>query len=1564
VWSLLFILTSQGAELTVGLSAQYDSLAEAVGDAASGDIITVIDNEVLNIDSITVNNKILTIQGEDLAAAETLVLVGAGPMFVLENEATLTLQDFEIELGGLGRLATVDNATLGLNRVNVFDPSNPGANTEDGNAIDADSAQLEIVDSTFVYDSGVPGAVVNGGFIAMADSTLVSSGSDFVGGLAAARGGAIYGMQSSIFLEDMLFSNNQANDGGAVYLDGGISNQDETTLNANTIAFDGNSAASGVAQVRAIHLDSVDISDSWFHGDSTGIGSMALTAAIVDLTGLRIDDGVGAVEVRDALNVRVSAVIWCDHITPALSLSSVDAGLVTNSSSMLPIDDGNSGVPQFLVASDVGNTAGDTFHVQYNTIVGDDFTIVGSIGDGVGDLDVHDNVFAQFTDLTAAGTLLEVDPGSGLTITVQANLGIGIGPDIGWIGAGIFGSGNAMVVDSDDWYTDMGECGTANLAPRPGSVAFAMDVDSMTPDRDRFKGFLGGWDANLFWEDGDEDGWPLMDPTGNCDDVSCRWDCNDDTEQIHPFGDECLGDADTDNNCDGVLEQGGYIDEDGDGFGAGSIVACGISDTHLGGDCNDGTSGGFLHPFADEICNGLDDDCNDVVDDNPAEWIDYYRDGDDDGLPASGVSVPACAPPTDLYMVSTIAWDCNDEDETVGAPDAWLVDDDGDNHYDEDEVYACSGFEDPAWTAADDVPGDHEWDCDDDDELRYPSNDEECDQVDGNCNFDTADTGLLYYEDVDGDGLGAPSDGQGRFCKPPDDLVAASDGEDCDDDDTGVGIASEEVCDGIDNDCDGDIDEGVSSATWGPDSDDDGYADHEQGEDFCDLDLVPQDWVDQFGDCDDTEADVHPGADEACNTVDDDCDGEIDEGDDVDGDDFISDGDCLGVGDDCDDSDAEVHIEAVEICDGIDNNCDGDTDEGLTYPRYEDGDEDGFGFAAIDVCDPTEGVDNASDCDDGNDEINPNAVEVCNSGIDEDCDGLLASCGTGLDEDGDTYCDGEDCKNPADLAGDCDDDNIAINPGAAEQCNGLDDDCDEVVDDGFDKDGDSFFAPCGDDCDDGNALVNPDGFEICNGLDDDCTQGADDGLSEDGDGDGAFTGCAGTDCDDNDPDVGPDEVEVPLNGVDDNCNDEIDEVSTAADEDEDGYCAVGPCLFGALPGDCDDSDPAVNPGAPELPNDGIDNNCDGTKDESADYDGDGFFSDVDDCNDGDPDVNPSAEEQCNGLDDNCDGYVPADERDLDLDGMFECEGDCLPLDGSVRTGFAETCGDGKDNNCNGIVDEDADADDDGYTTCEGDCNDDDIDIHPGVAESCNLIDDNCDAVVDEGFDLDHDGYRICGPCGATNCDCDDFNSFVGPHMPEVCGNGVDDDCNGGIDDDVDADGDGASTCRGDCNDGDPLVNPGQYEFCDGVDNNCDGVVDDGFDEDGDSQSSCAGDCDDDDVYVYWGAPETCDDRDEDCDQLVDEDFSDADGDGFLGCGLDGPDCDDDDASIHPLAFEVCPDGHDNDCNGNVDDCSDTGLPSDDFGVRWIAPTPRCATGGQLSGWFILLLAASQLRRRA
>jgi hypothetical protein len=133
-------------------------------------------------------------------------------------------------------------------------------------------------------------------------------------------------------------------------------------------------------------------------------------------------------------------------------------------------------------------------------------------------------------------------------------------------------------------------------------------------------------------------------------------------------------------------------------------------------------------------------------------------------------------------------------------------------------------------------------------------------------------------------------------------------------------------------------------------------------------------WAD--GDCDDDNADVHPGADENCDDgIDNNCDGVVDEEDErclVD-----NDGDGVPSAKDCNDDDATIYPGAEEVCDGVDNDCSGIVDDTLTDDCVPAIDADGDGWLSTE------------DCDDSSAEIHPGAGEDCEDLVDNDCDGLV-----------------------------------------------------------------------------------------------------------------------------------------------------------------------------------------------------------------------------------------------------------------------------------------------------------------------------------------------------------------------------------------------------------------------------------------------------------------------------------------------------------------------------------------------------------------------------------------------
>ena len=524
-------------------------------------------------------------------------------------------------------------------------------------------------------------------------------------------------------------------------------------------------------------------------------------------------------------------------------------------------------------------------------------------------------------------------------------------------------------------------------------------------------------------------------------------------------------------------------------------------------------------------------------------------------------------------------------------------------------------------------------------------------------------------------------------------------------------------------------------------------------------------------------------------------------------------GRCSGDQYDCNDLDAGVYPGAPEICgDDIDQNCDGimpDCDQ-------DDRDRDGYRDAAL----------GGLDCDDNRPDVYPGSPDRCGDGVDQDCDGRDLPCDMIEDRDFDRWPAGADCS----------DNDANVFPGAEELCNGRDDDCDGRVDEGNPQkenlNDSGERGACGASCANGQACVCREGPWIC-------TSRLLDGAAEDAS--GAAVRCFGR---------GRNQAGIELcNGIDDNCDGQIDEGSEACYEGDiselsapQGLCIEGRtrCAVTALNRvlDCVDNDDC--PGGYAC----LMNTCSTPADPV--------------CED---QIGPVVE-VCNGQNEDCDARI-------DEDYTAEV---CGTDQGQCETGMS-ACQNG------GVV-------------CVGN--------RGPSPERCDELDHDCDGNPRNGFrnfgrdcqvgrgECRRNGRNICNNRGdGVRC-----NAVAGAPNNEVC-DGNDNDCDGQTDEDL-----GGSPCGsnvGECNAGREVCRNGRIqcqgadgpenELCNGLDDDCDGQRDEDFPQLGDACTVGEGTCQANGVWVCRGngagvvcsaepdddqEDEVCNGRDDDCDGRLDE----------------------------------------------------------------------------------------------
>ena len=1049
------------------------------------------------------------------------------------------------------------------------------------------------------------------------------------------------------------------------------------------------------------------------------------------------------------------------------------------------------------------------------------------------------------------------------------------------------------------------------------------------------------------------------------------------------------GDCDgIDDDCDGTADEG--YEAPATACGAGACVAQGelrCVGAELVDTCVEGAAA-----VDDDTCDGVDDDCDGAADEDFVSTESRCGTG---ACAAEGVTrceggavVDTCAP----------------REPAVGDRSCDTRDDDCDGAVDEDfrsrrtfcGIGACAALGETRCEVGEVIDS-----CEPRDQPA--PDDATCDGVDDDCDGRADEDYVAPATDC---GVGACARQGLEICERGqirDTCEAARAAED------------DRGCDGVDADCDGEADEdfrarrtfcGIGACAAA-------------GDTFCD-DGVPGDTC--------TPGDPAPN-DASCDAVDDDCDGLADEAYPVSGtecgvgacarDGFL----VCRRGAEIDTCEAGGAGPDDRVCDGVDADCDGATDEDFAPQATScgvgacaaDGETFCAGGEAGDTCTPGLPAADDASCD----------------GVDNDCDGLddedhvraVTDCGAGACRaQGERVC----------VLGEERDTCVPLDGQAAEDatCDGRDDDCDGQQDEDYVE----TPTVCGEGgCGDTGAIVCDDGAPrdtcrprrptlqdaTCDGIDDDC----DDAIDEDYQSRGVDCGagvCVSSGVSACDDGVESDDcVPGPAQGDDDDCDVIDQDCDGAADEDfpvAQTACGVGDCeAVGQRR--CEDGQvrDTCEIGAAALTDstcDARDDDCDGETDEdfqvgptecgvgACGADGDRTCEageTLDSCVPGEPAADDAT---CDRADDDCDGRVdeafPVRGTECGV-GACGARGESVCEIGQPRDtcvpgvpGLLDQSCDGADDDCDGFIDEDFQPRNvvcgvgacfrEGDVTCVAGAERNDCEPgEPAEADaSCDLSDDDCDGTTDEDYEVVATvcGEGVCQAAGELRCvnGAESDTCVAGaPTGPDEGCDGRDDDCDGATDEGyvVQIQRCGVGACRAagalrceegvevdTCVPGEPAADDAS---CDGVDDDCDEVRDEDYVEAevGCGTGVCAAvgrrlclggvETEDCDPQPPAETDATCDGADDDCDGATDEDFA-----GEIACGVGG--CEvigsqrcvegervDDCVPGAPTADDTC-DGMDDDCDGIVDEAYEPQGVSCGVGACVSVGVGQCAEG--------------------
>lgn len=968
-------LTSLALAADIQVPTDAPTVADAVALAFDGDRILI--SAGVYTERLVLEGRTLELEGIGLVR---LVIPSVDSHTV--NSGAIVLRNLTLDGNGLARTLAGSLTDLVLDEVIVTNGSTQA--NEDGGG-------LRCVDCTVTLHGGGfqdNHATGSGGQLAMTNGTLRVEGTGFLNGTAdGPDGGGLYLEGTPAHLYGAVFTDHTVRDVDNQLGVGGGAISTDSDLEIVGSVFTGNRCTNTTLCVGGAvrqRTGALDIRWSTFEDNYAWAGAAVhATDAMVDLTGSRIQaNTTPAGDTRGAVRVLGGhghlEANWLEGNTAKWG-----AGFALQSGM-------HDVVGNLFCENDAVSLGGGVFAFQPD------------------DLQLHNNVFLRNTSLLGGGVYINEHVGAVhnnhfVDNSADARGAIGVFWSVGF---------NTLTSRSNLYLQN-----NSNQGPNLGESQDAMG-----------QGFAS--DHDLFWSQSGANTWqqasvtgavvvdPGLTPASVCSVVGLDTQGGPAVGTGSPTLPDPGSSAGTIGAYGGPFATGRFEDLDGDGV----IAAL---------DCDDGDS--TVGPGFTERCDGRDNDCDELVDGldpGATQLVPGFTDADGDGF--GEPSRPRMDCPGAAGFSET-GGDCDDTDASV-APQLWYSDQDGDGYGAGTPVLRCEA---PADLVLDGT------DCDDLDPSVNPGAAELCNQIDDDCDGlqDDADPDVLtssqtiFYVDDDNDDQGTLT--VVRACvQPPGTAVISGD---CDDTDPFVFTGAPELCDAIDNDCDGIEDNDVVDVLFYQDLDGDTFGDPSVSVTDC---IAPPGYRYDDTDCDDTDAAVNPDADERCNLEDDDCDGLIDE-------------------------------EAIDA-----------------PPWYVDEDLDGWGVLGNPVvaCEaPTGRVAEAGDCAPTDPAIHPGALDTPGDGIDQDCDGLD---GTG-DTDGDGLSDAEEIRIGTDPSNpDTDGDGRSDGDEVGDPLAPLDSDGDGTIDAlDTDDDGDglpSSEEPEGDPDGDGleNALdSDSDGDGVLDGID-------------------------------------------------------------------------------------------------------------------------------------------------------------------------------------------------------------------------------------------------------------------------------------------------------------------------------------------------------------------------------------------------------------------------------------------------------------------------------------------------